>query len=175
MSAPTGKAAVPTNRDDDAGSMGHDGMTTVAPPSLFEKAFHGDGTYLVNDRLALQLHAAATMFPRSRAAGGGYRSSGLPDPATATLMRRPAPPLPPAVMRPEKKPASLQLRLNSAVSPLAGPPRPDVVHLGLSLRGLKRLAERVERLCQEGRGGPFKVGFESLTTTELVYRCEFNL
>jgi hypothetical protein len=49
---------------------------------------------------------------------------------------------------------------------------PAVVHLGLTLQGLKKLAVRIQRMCEEGPERRFKVGFDELTTTEFVYRCD---
>ena len=137
MATPEKKANM---KDNGAASPGHSGM---APSSLFSKAYPSSSSGGLLDRRALQLHATTTMFQRAKS-GGGHDL----DPATAALMSRPAPALPPP-----------------------RPPGPKVVHLGLTLRGLKKLAHRIEQMCEEGPNRRFKAGFEGLTTTELVYRC----
>ena len=44
----------------------------------------------------------------------------------------------------------------------------DVTQLGITLKGLRKLIDKVKQLCEEG--GIFQTDFDHLTTTELVYR-----
>ena len=52
-----------------------------------------------------------------------------------------------------------------AVPPSAG--SAHVTQLGITLKGLRKLIEKVKQLCLEGA---FMTDFDHLTTTELVYR-----
>ena len=110
-------------------------------PSLFARAFPSSSSGLPprsTDPLALKLHESASMFQRAKGHGPH---------AVASMMSamRPAPPLPPPK-----------------------PPGPAVIHLGITLRGLRKLMDKIRGICEAG--GRFKVDFDNLTTTELVYK-----
>ena len=115
------------------------GVTSRDAPTLFARAFPSCSADLSKGSLALKLHESASMFQRARGHGPHAVAS-----MTMSAMR-PAPPLPPPK-----------------------PPGPAVIHLGITLRGLRKLMDKIRGICEAG--GRFKVDFDNLTTTELVYK-----
>ena len=119
------------------------GVPTIrGSPSLFARAFPNSSSNespLSSDRFTLKVHEHSTMFQRAKSHG--------PDTVVSMTMSamRPAPPLPPPK-----------------------PPGPAVIHLGITLKGLRKLMDKIRGICEAG--GRFKVDFDNLTTTELVYK-----
>ena len=137
-----------SNKHDDPSKIG---ITS----NLFARAFPSSSADLSRNPLALKLHESASMFQRAKGHG--------PD-VVASLMSdmRPAPLLPPP--QPHRMasvhPAPLPI-------PPPKPPGPAVIHLGITLRGLRKLMDKIRGICEAG--GRFQVDFDNLTTTEMVY------